>query len=319
MINLGISEDPRSEIEKSKDYQHEEVYSFGKLNWNKGIDSCPSYSVRDQDGSSSCVAQSGAKALEIILGQPMSAHPIYRRRKNFSNLGMWLQDCGDIIKNLGTTTEYLDPSQKLSEAEMNKDVLVDTPILGFNYAFCNDIDQIAQAIENYKQCFVTIGFNYDEYVNAEKPVSNGKPANSYHCLCAIYYFTDENGEKCIVAEESWGASHTRRIFTESYLNARKTGAMYLIPKPASIDKPKFTFQNPMSFGQSNYSIKMLQDILRYEGLFSVKSSGFFGTITADALFKWQVKHQVASPEELNALKGQRAGVKTIAKLNEIYG
>ena len=51
MINLGISEDPRSEIEKSKDYQHEEVYSFGKLNWNKGIDSCPSYSVRDQDGS----------------------------------------------------------------------------------------------------------------------------------------------------------------------------------------------------------------------------------------------------------------------------
>ena len=75
----------------------------------------------------------------------------------------------------------------------------------------------------------------------------------------------------------------------------------------------------MSFGQSNYSIKMLQDILRYEGLFSVKSSGFFGTITANALFKWQVKHQVASPEELNALKGQRAGVKTIAKLNEIYG
>ena len=316
---LGLIDDPRSELEKAKDYQFEEIYSFGKLNWDKTIDSCPVYSVRDQDGSSSCVAQSAAKALEVILGQVMSAHPIYRRRSNFPNQGMWLQDCGEIIRKLGTTTENLDPSQKLSEAEMNKDVLVDTPILGFNYAFCSDIDQIAQAIESYKQCFVTIGFNYDEYVNAEKPVSNGLKPNAYHCLCAIYYFTDENGEKCIVAEESWGVSHTRRIFTESYLNARKTGAMYFIPKPAPIDKPKFTFQNPMSFGQSNYSIKMLQDILRYEGLFSVKSSGFFGTITANALFKWQVKHQVASPEELNSLKGQRAGVKTIAKLNEIYG
>lgn len=318
MINLGLIEDPRSEEEKTKDYQHEEVYMASKLNWDRSLDGCPVYSVRDQDGSSSCVAQSGAKALETILGQVMSAHPIYRRRKNFSNLGMWLQDCGDIIRNLGTTTESIDPSQGLSEQEMNKDITVDTLISGFNYAFCNDIDQIAQAIERYKHCLVTIGFNYDEYVEFEKPISNGKPANSYHCLCAIYYFTDENGEKCIVADESWGANHKRRIFTESYLNARKTGAMYFLPKPAPIDKPKFTFQNPMSFGQSNYSIKMLQDILRYEGLFSVKSTGFFGTITANALLKWQIKHQVASPEELNALKGQRAGVKTIAKLNEIY-
>ena len=150
---LGLIDDPRSELEKAKDYQFEEIYSFGKLNWDKTIDSCPVYSVRDQDGSSSCVAQSAAKALEVILGQVMSAHPIYRRRSNFPNQGMWLQDCGVIIRKLGTTTENLDPSQKLSEAEMNKDVLVDTPILGFNYAFCSDIDQIAQAIESYKQCF----------------------------------------------------------------------------------------------------------------------------------------------------------------------
>lgn len=82
-----------------------------------------------------------------------------------------------------------------------------------------------------------------------------------HCICATYYFKDENGIKCLVVDESWGLKNiTQRILTEDFIKARCNGAMYFIkpvlqPEPV---KPKFTFSVPSLYGQSNHSIKMLQ-------------------------------------------------------------
>lgn len=325
MINLGLIEDPRSEEDKSKDYRIEETIPMAvQLKWNRDISGCPVYSVRDQDGSSSCVAQASAKGLEILKGEVMSAHPIYRRRSNFPSLGMWLQSAGEIIKKLGTTTEAKVPSQKMSEEQMNAEVVVDTPIKGFLYAFPNfkNIDEIATAIEVYKQCQITLGFN-EEYPQSEKPIYNGKPAISFHDICGIYYFTDENGEKCIVCDESWGQIHTRRIITESYLKERATGAMYFIPpiEPKTPVKPKFRFTVPLEYGtMGSLGVRNLQEILKYEGIMpqNVISTGNFLEITRKSLLEWQIKHQVAPMEELNQLQGRRVGKKTIKKLNELY-
>lgn len=326
-LNPGLIEDPRTEEAKAKDYPHEEVAMAVPLKWNRGIESAPVYSDRDQDGSLSCVAQSGGTATETITGKVISAHPPYRRRNNYPNGGMWLQDLGQIYRNLGTTTEDLDPSQRMGEQQMNEDVKVETPIKGFLYAFPNvkNIDEIATAIETQKHCLITIYGSGEEYVNFKKPVViPNTNLNISHCLCGIYYFTDENGVKCILVKESWGPNYIRqRIFTEDYLKARGTGAMYFIPvapKPTPV-KPKFTFQNVLLYGQSNYSIKMLQDILRYEGLFgggNITSTGNYLTITAKGVYQWQVKHAVASMAELNSLQGRRVGLKTIAALNKIY-
>lgn len=325
-VYLGVVPDPRTDEQKEKDYKHEEVAMAIPLKWKRDISGAPVYSLRDQDGSGSCVGQGSGKGLETINGVITSAHPIYRRRSNFPSPGMWLQNAGEILYKDGTTTEALDPSQRMSEAEMNADIKVETPDKGYLYFFPNvkNIDEIAQAIETYKHCLITVGGTIQEYANVEKPVViPSDKLNLFHCICGVYYFTDDYGNKCILADESWGPDHIRRrILTEDYLRARGTGAMYFVkqtPVPAP-QKPKFTFQSVLLYGQSNYSIRALQDILKYEGLFpkTVASTGNYLSITAKGVLAWQKKHNVASLEELNSLQGKRVGQKTIAKLNELY-
>lgn len=326
-IISGLIPDPRSQEEKDKDYQHKETAPMAVLlKWDRDITGWPKWSERDQDGSGSCVAQSGAKALEILRkGEIISAHPIYARRTNFPDPGMWLQDAGNIIKKLGTTTEALDPSQKMNEGEMNKSVAVPTPINGYLYSFPNykDIDQIAQAIEIFGECWISIYAAGLEYNNAFKPVAiPNAELNIPHCICATYYFTDENGEKCLGIDESW-QSTKRRVFTETYWKIRGTGAMYSIPPaidPIVPKKPKYRFSVPLLYGQTSYGIKMLQDILKYESLFplNIESTGYYGAITAKGVIAWQRKHQVAPESELNTLQGKRVGMKTINKLNNLY-
>lgn len=321
----GLIEDPRTPAQKALDYQHQELAGAVMLSWERDISGAPKYSIRNQNGSGSCVAQSTAKALEIFTGTVQSAHPIYRRRANFSSEGMYLQDSGDIEKKQGTTTEVLDPSQNMTEAQMNADVTVPTPLLGYMYAFPNykNIDEIAQAIELYKHCKVTIGLTYSEYVTAKKPVYDGRVAEAFHCLCATYYFKDENQEKCLLIEESWGPNYvTQRIFTESYLKARATGAMYHIPPtPPTPKPPAFIFTKQLIYGQTNSDITHLQDILKYEGLFpsNTASTGFYGNVTASAVLAFQLKYAVDTPQNLQQLRGHIVGPKTIAELNKLYG
>ncbi len=321
----GLVLDPRSEEAKEKDYQHSEVAPTAVvLKWLRDISQAPIFSQRDQNGSGSCVSQAIAKALEVIRKIIISAHPIYARRKNLPNPGMWLQDGGDIVKNPGTTTEALDPSQKMSEAQMNQPVNVATPINGYLYIFADvkNIDEIATAIELHGHCIITVGCDGAEW--SEKPVYNGSNnLNFFHAICATYYFTDENGKKCLRIDESWGVNNPgHRILTEDFLKARGTGAMYLVPPaPTPVpNKPKFHFSNILFFGQENSSIKMLQDILKYEALFpiNIPSSGKYLEITRKAVKAFQFKYAVAPIDELNTVDGRRVGAKTLAKLNALY-
>lgn len=323
--NPGLIEDTRSQELKDKDYSSKETMSMAiSLKWNRDINGATNYSQRNQNGSGSCVAQSSAKALEILRkGEIISAHPIYARRANYPGFGMSLQDAGNIVKNLGTTTEELDPSQNMSEAQMNAPVTVQTPINGYLYAFpkFKDIDEIATAIEFYKHCKIAVGCNGGEW--SEKPVYNGEAPNLFHDICATYYFTDEQGNKCLRIDESWGRNNTgHRVLTETFLKLRCTGAMYHIPPiiPPTLQKPQFNFSVPLLYKDNNYSVKMIQDILKYENLFpiNISSTGYYGEITRKSVLAFQRKYQVAGEDELNSLNGKRVGLKTIAKLNSLY-
>lgn len=340
----GLIQDPRSQEQKNQDYPHIEVAPQAiVLNWNRGVEGAPTYSLRDQNGSGSCVAQSSAKALETLLGKVISAHPIYARRMNIPGEGMYLQDAGNIVKKLGTTTEDLDPSQRMTEEQMNAPVTVVTPINGYLYAFpsIHNIDQIAEAIELHKHCEITFNGTIKEYAYSEKPIvdSAATQMDCAHDICGVYYYTDANGEKCILIDESWGPNNIRRrTLTESYLKARGTGAMYFISPvvPPTPVKPKFNFTSQLHFALTGYdskglpiydmtmmnnlSVKALQDILKYEGVMDVKiaSTGNYLQATAKAVLAFQLKHQVDTVDVLNSLGGKRVGPKTIAKLNELY-
>ena len=322
----GLIPDPRTEEQKSKDFQHSEVAPTAVvLNWNRDMSGAPVYSTRSQNGSGTCVEQGSAKAWEVLTGVVQSAHPGYARRKNFPSEGMWLQDAGDIMNKQGTTTEVLDPSQNMTEAQMNAPVTVQTPYKGLLYFFVDvmNIDAIATAIELYKQCLVTINVSYPEYASSVKPVMvPGAKIDGGHCICGVYYFTDENGEKCILIDESWGPNNiTRRVLTESFLKGRGTGAMYYLPPaPTPNDKPVYDFKTALAYGETNNDVIELQNCLKYEGLFpsNVPSTGYYGNLTAKAVLAFQLKYKLEDPATLNSLGGKHVGPLSLKKLNELY-
>ena len=321
----GLIPDPRSESRKALDFPHTEI-SYGASpvvwtertpsQWIKGV-------VRDQDGSSSCVGQASAKALEMLLADIYSAHPTYRRRKNFSEKGMWLADAGDILKKEGTTTEKEDPSQKMNETQMNVSVFVNTPTKISKYVFVDprDIEVIAQVVRDNKHCVLTFESNFQEWTDV--PEYLGTPIKWGHCVCATDY-TLYNGEKALIVDESWGVGVTQfnaqRVITESFLRARCTGAMYfIIDTTISPYKPAYEFKQDLVFGmRRNPEVIILQQALAYYGYFPTDEqyhTGNYFQMTANAVLKWQSANNVASLSELQMLGGKRFGVKSRAKMN----
>ena len=91
-------------------------------------------------------------------------------------------------------------------------------------------------------------------------------------------------------------------------------------QPANPPDFKHRFIANLRFGEKSNEVKALQDALKIDGTFpkNVISTGFYGNITAKAVYAFQTKYKVASPQELISLKGQIAGKKTRAKLNQLF-
>lgn len=293
----GLIIDSRTEEEKAKDYPHEELYGALPIVWvTKTPDSWKKFSIRDQDGSSSCVGQGTAKALEVMTGVIQSAHPTYRKRPNFSGKGMYLQAAGDILKNSGTTTEQLDPSQLMNEDKLNADVTCETPVKIGSYVFINphDIDAIASVISDGKAVVLTFNSTYSEWKDV--PVADPNSLNFWgHCVCAVD-FTLYEDKKTLIIEDSWGHATAignggQRIITEDYLSKRCTGAMYFLPVVAKSDKPIHVFNTNLVYGMSGNEVKALQQALIWDGeLKAGLDTGYFGTLTLRAVMAFQTKY-----------------------------
>lgn len=318
----GVVSDPRPDNEKANDYDHEEISGGPIVNWVEKI-KWNTYSKRNQNGSSSCIGQGTAKALEIVTGTIQSAHPTYRRRSNFPSPGMYLQNAGDILKKQGTTTEVADPSQNLSEIQMNSDVLVSTPTIIDGYAFLNtqNIDAIASLIQSGTPVVLTFKSTFAEW--AGRPIADPSSTNFfYHCVCGVDTTLYMN-EKCIIIEDSWDLETSlsgQRIITESYLKARCTGAMYLIPhKENLITKPIHTFSRPLIYGMMNDDeVRALQDLLKWKGFLSstIPSTGNFYNATAHALQKWQVASGIMDFANVTDFSRVRFGPASITEANK---
>lgn len=331
--NLGVFDDPRPETEKARDWKHEELAGAVILTWaEKPKSEWKKYAKRDQAGSSSCVGQSCAKGFEILDEKNIvfSAHPIYRSRINYPEGGMYLQNAGDICKKIGTTTEALDPSQKLGETNMNRPITCETPEKVFGYVSninFRSIDAIAEVIETQGHCIAIFHCDRDEYLREIPKYDPKGVIDIGHCICFVDYFL-HNGEKVLLLEDSAGLSSTiddsgRRLITQEFLNKRFSGAMYLIPHTEAADqKPKWNWTKPLAYGMKvEPDVAVLQNALKWEGFFplTVPSSGNYLDITAKAILAWQRSHEIAPEAELAALKGRTVGPKTRAKLNELYG
>ncbi len=280
----GLAPDPRTPEQKAKDY----TLPAGAviLNWvEKKPEEWKKYTPREQDGSLSCMAQAGAKAMEILGYGVVSAHPPYRSRNNFPEGGMYQQNLGEVYKKIGTTTEALDVSEWQNEATMNRDIAVATPIKSGGYFFANTFEEVVQAIEIAKHCVVIMHANKEEWKPI--PVYNGKEINFGHGICAVDYFLF-NGVKTILLEDSTGHNvsfdkNGQRLITEEYFNKRGSGAIYFVK---NITEVPYVFTKVLKQGMSGFDVKKLQ--LRL----GINADGKFGTQTKNAVIAFQIKHQL---------------------------
>jgi hypothetical protein len=220
-----------------------------------------------------------------------------------------------------------------------------------------DIETIASIIQTTnKGVMVWFYFKGDEWTDT--PTVKYPDLNLYagdtsrHSVTAVD-FTLYNGKKALIIEDSWGklfGLNGQRVITEDFFRVRNWFAAYPInfafddqvqpqpePQPSpGPGKPKYTFTKPLVFipwdsaknqpanlalhENQKSDVVALQNILKYEGHFpsNVASTGYYGSITAKAVYAFQVAHKVASLSELDSLRGRRVGEKTIKALNEIY-
>lgn len=282
-----------------------------------------------------------------------SATDIYQRRINKPDGGMAAVDARKIVKNGGATLEIFAESQNLTDKQMDSQVIeAYKKEIGAVFKIPNylalpvrDIETVASVIQKTgKGVMVWFYFEYREWTDVPEVMNPDlnlyAAATCRHSVTAVD-FTMYKGKKALIIEDSWGETFGlkgQRIITEDFFNARNWYAGYLVnfrfddqtqpepnplPQPSPVPtplKPKYTFKKDLVKGDRNPDVKALQDILKYEGFYpkNMDSTGYYWSVTAKAVYDFQVKHKVAPMAELDSLKGNRVGAKTRAKLNELY-
>lgn len=337
---LGGLPDNRSQEEKNKDFRHIELFGFGKISWvEKQPSEWKSFQIRNQNGSSMCGAFAGAK----VLGannvneygyKNLDTRFIYNLRKNKSSLGMSMHDLFSILCTYGAPLDSNLSSDNLTEELANQYQYVDSvkeealKYKASSYIFTsNNIDEIYTAVQNGFFPILLIRCHISEWTPEPKIDSTfkSKDFNVSHFV-PVVDATIYKGKKCLIIEDSWGSSYGingRRILSEDFLDERLVASGYVIDwkKLPEKSKPVYTFTKVLKVGMNNKDVIALQDILKYEGIMipTQTSTGFYGSITSNAVKKLWKKYNIATEEEINLLQGNNIGPKTIAWLNDNYG
>ncbi len=329
---IGVIQDPRSEEEKAKDYKHEDLAAGDvKIIWREKLpEELKNFKIRNQDGSSACVAFATAKILgmhEVIEGRPyadLSPKFIYTRRSNYPDGGMWLPNALEIACKNGACLEVELPCDNQGEAYMNdkgQEEGTDAESAAlyrakFYFEIKNrSIDQIAKVLEQGYGVLLGFRFEYDEWTEVPQLLyqkdlwsyscGHGIPAADYSISSVALSAFLLEGKKVLVIEDSWGPGHGkggRRFITEEFLNARCFYAGYVT------SLPNYQFSKTLKTGSAGLDVKMLQQTLNKIG-YTLTVDGKFGRKTFNAVLDLQRRHKL--------LADGIVGPKTNAVLNTL--
>lgn len=335
----GLIDDPRSDLEKLKDWKHEEtIFSLAMgapIVWEeKTPDKWKRYSTRNQDGSTSCVPQAFCKGYEVYTGKVLSATPLYNNRPNYPQKGSYPQAIAEYFRKVGTTLESDVPSQNINDNMMDsygKDFSKYTLYKIEGYSTLKNprnFDEIVASVANGNPVHLTIHASYREYCQ-DIPKYLGDPKELGHEVVVTDYFL-YNGVQVLKEDESWGRGISsfddQRLLTREFIENRCDNAVtiYLKPLPKPSDeKPQHVFNVSMVYGDKNEEVKWLQKVLVYEGFLKpIFITGYFGDITFSAVRKWQEKHYEEILKPAGIKQGGATGkVLTFSRayLNKEYG
>lgn len=286
-IYQGALIDTRSEEEKAKDYRFEEtVAAAAPVQWRKKAPGeIRKFPIFDQDGSGSCVAQTGKKLLGVYIKEkagawitPSASH-IYGRRANRPGGGMNGDDVFKIMQK-GTTLAEFAADEHLGDSGMDAacdkvntfaaDIGEALKIGNYLQIGIKDIDLIASIIqETGKAVMVWFYFTYAEW--GSRPVVQNPnlvlsaSSTCRHSVAAVDFTLTDDGKKALIIDDSWGPNAGngagQRIIDEDFFKARNWFAAYFMnfkfedqsqpgPEPAPTPtpgKPQYNFTKDLEY------------------------------------------------------------------------
>lgn len=333
----GLQADTRSQAEKNKDYAAEEVFSeqppvYRKVFENEWL----KYQIRNQAQSGSCVANTVAKMFEVSYtlrtgqSKKFSHAPIYIKRNNKPSAGMVGTNALDIAIKTGTCLEIDVPSENMTDTQLDAITIplnfndLNNLVVPSNYFVLKSLnfDYLASLVNRLGSAMYWVDTNYTDW-NLDIPRAGKQGGGVRHSITIVDTINFE-GSDYLVIEDSWGLfgkyKGQRLISREQFESNGIFAAVFTELKYDTVDKvEKTNFSVIMQQGNRFDDIKRLQDFLKTEGVFpsNLESTGFYGNLTAKAVYAFQIKHNVAPMNELDQLKGKRVGQKTLNKINKI--
>lgn len=215
-----------------------------------------------------------------------------------------------------------------------------------------DLETVASVIQTTgKPVMVWYYFTYAEWqdmpVVADPTMTLSDPRSLLHSVTAVD-FTMYNGKKALIIEDSWGKFGQfdgQRVITEDWHKARNWFAAYplnlkRIQAVGVTTLPQHTFTKPLAFIPWSASLNQpadmalhqsqLADVQALQGILqamtdargnsyfplNAQCSGYYGALTAQAVYLWQSDNKVAAQDVLDALAGKRFGESSIPVMNK---
>jgi len=347
----GSLPDTRIAEEKAKDYLTKELFMAQPLVWEdfetwkakpENQRMLNDIEVNNQNQSNSCAAQSSSLALAINnyietgKFRKFSAKPIYARRRNNPDFGMYLDDVGNICISYATLYEMLYPSQNI-EGQMNAldNYTSDFEAIGKvlkSKAYIwvqGGIDNYASILATGKPIIMTVIFGEHEWGNEINPQIIDATTKYGHSICGLpnAYFTYQ-GKKAILIQDSWGniGWNGRRIITEEWFTQNRIlfGIWFEDLNNLSVFNPQqptihYQWTRDLYVGCIGEDVRQLQlalaTIQDENGylfpLATQNATNYFGGITRNAVKRFQAKFGIAPVEGF-------VGILTRTKLNELF-
>jgi C1A family cysteine protease len=197
--------------------------------------------VEDQNGSSSCVAQTFSKYAEVLNSYEthqfadLSAKFIYSRIYLPTTGGAYLRDACKVLTNLGVSPEYLDPSYPATEERMRQ-IETEPMVLSSAKVYkaksyvqvVNDLSELKKAIYSGKGIGIganvgQIGWGYQAVKNNGGYVTMPQSGEEYggHAFY-IHAYDDENQRFTLLNSwsKNWG------LDGHAYLRYNDVGWLY---------------------------------------------------------------------------------------------
>lgn len=317
---------------KAKPKQDFTIATSGEpFDWNKGYNIDFLLRAINQMQSYACGGFMCAYGMQVKEGKdPQSPKFIYANTfaqgggTAYEALGNWLVNKGSSSESLcvsflpdGTTNETFITRKSDITQEAYDDARTNK-IERYAKVKVNTIDEVAKALRDNRGLFLGVYGQDNGTWRTENPLPPTRRvwAHWVYAVGAEMY----KGKKAIKFINSWGnlvGDNGYQWITEDYF---PNGIFLAWTITDKYEIPKHIFNKTIRYGEKSNEVKFLQMKLESLGHLIMPKGvayGYYGDLTAKAVYDFQVKNSVASMQELNNLKGRLVGPATRKKLNTI--